>query len=150
MPPLLPFYATMLEQLLEHDGLVVLAEGLGLHKLLSACVRLHAAQGGGDGLPHRRGDGRRHGRHAVREERRLRRGHKGRQQLAHGGQRRRRAGRRAAKHDGVDHRGPHGQRARQGVREALAVLGGVHHHGAAAPRRSARKRRVSASRRGGA
>jgi DNA excision repair protein ERCC-4 len=44
---MLPFYAAMMEQLLEHDGLTVIAEGLGLHKLLAAFVRLHAAQGGG-------------------------------------------------------------------------------------------------------
>jgi hypothetical protein len=44
---MLPFYATAVEQLLDHDGLCVLAEGLGLHKLLSAFVRLHTAQGGG-------------------------------------------------------------------------------------------------------
>ena len=44
---MLPFYGAMVEQLLEHDGLCVLGEGLGLHKLLAACVRLHAAQGGG-------------------------------------------------------------------------------------------------------
>jgi DNA excision repair protein ERCC-4 len=44
---MLPFYTAMMEQLLEHDGLTVLGEGLGLHKLLAAFVRLHAAQGGG-------------------------------------------------------------------------------------------------------
>jgi DNA excision repair protein ERCC-4 len=44
---MLPYFETMIAQLLEHDGLCVLAEGLGLHKLLAAFVRLHAAQGGG-------------------------------------------------------------------------------------------------------
>ena len=44
---MLEFYATAVEQLLDQDGLCVLAEGLGLHKLLAAFVRLHAAQGGG-------------------------------------------------------------------------------------------------------
>jgi DNA excision repair protein ERCC-4 len=44
---MLEFYATAVEQLLDQDGLCVLAEGLGLHKLLAAFVRLHAEQGGG-------------------------------------------------------------------------------------------------------
>lgn len=42
-----PFVRAALEQQLEADGLTVLGEGLGLSKLLAACVRLHAAQGGG-------------------------------------------------------------------------------------------------------
>ena len=44
---MLEFYATAVEQLLDQDGLCVLAEGLGLHKLLAAFVRLHTEQGGG-------------------------------------------------------------------------------------------------------
>jgi len=44
---MLPFIRDILEDLLRQDGLCVLAEGLGLPKLLAALVRLQAAQGGG-------------------------------------------------------------------------------------------------------
>ena len=41
------FHAAILSQLVEEDGLAVLGEGMGLSRLLSASLRLQAAQGGG-------------------------------------------------------------------------------------------------------
>lgn len=41
------YHAAILAQLVEEDGLAVLGEGMGLTRLLSASVRVHAAQGGG-------------------------------------------------------------------------------------------------------
>ena len=44
---LLSIYAELMEQLLREDGIAVLAEGLGLMKLLGAMVRLQSEQQGG-------------------------------------------------------------------------------------------------------
>ena len=47
---MLPFHEQMVAELLEQDGLTVLAAGLGLPKLLCAFVRLHASSAPGSVL----------------------------------------------------------------------------------------------------
>ena len=46
-PVLLSFVREVVEQQVAQDGLTVLGEGLGLHAVLAALVRVQAAQGGG-------------------------------------------------------------------------------------------------------
>ena len=46
-PVLLSFVREVVEQQVQQDGLTVLGEGLGLHAVLAALVRVQQAQGGG-------------------------------------------------------------------------------------------------------